>query len=79
MVHVLLTTTEFLSLGLVCSLFTNLWSADECYNAKYIDFKDKSVSTSDNGQPHYKGQNARSQIVHYREVHIASSFSSIES
>ena len=26
------------------------------YNAKYIDFKDESVSTSENGQPHYNGQ-----------------------
>ena len=30
-------------------------------------FKDKSVSISENGQPHYKGQ-ACSQIVRYGEV-----------
>ena len=41
---------------------------DQLVKCKYIDFKDESVSTSKNGQLHYKGQNARSQIVCYREV-----------
>ena len=48
--------------------FTLLIIINQCYNAKYIDFKDESVSTSVNGQPHYKGTKCLLPNVHYREV-----------
>ena len=34
--------------------FTIVIIINQCYIAKYIDFKDESVSTSENGQTHYK-------------------------